>query len=98
MKLVGSIVAAMHSADSLTKDRRNQTPQHNKAVHEALQSLTWVMYSGPNCGRSLVNNASLKISEGLRLFKCLIYKLHSLRWSVKLKPVEDARRFPFLAG
>lgn len=44
---VGGQIAA---ADRLTQGRRSAAFNYAKAVAEALPALSWVVYSGPNCG------------------------------------------------
>ena len=49
-RLVTPVGNEMTKASDLASDRRAPTFNHAKAAAEALQSLTWVVYSGPNCG------------------------------------------------
>lgn len=61
----------MQAANFLAGDRRSQTVNHNKAVSEALQSLSWVMYSGPSCGEyAAVKNGILSL-QGITLIEGL---------------------------
>ena len=48
--LVGPVGQCLGEAQSLAEDRRSPALHQAKAAAEALQSLTWVVYSGPSCG------------------------------------------------
>lgn len=57
--VVAPVGAAMQAANTLAENRRSQYFNHNKAVAESLQSLSWVIYSGPSSGedkRSMLGN------------------------------------------
>lgn len=49
-QLVGLVGEQMQKASSLAEGRRGAAVNHCKAVAEALQCLSWVVYSGPGCG------------------------------------------------
>ena len=48
--LVAPVGASMQAAQALTEGRRGAAFNHYKAAAEALQALSWVVYSGPSCG------------------------------------------------
>lgn len=52
-KVIQPIAEQLGAATSLTEGRRNSAFNHNKTVADALQALTWILYSGPNCGLNL---------------------------------------------
>ena len=56
-KLVAPVGAAIQSANVLTDNRRSLIFNHNKVIAEALQSLSWVIYSEPASGESCVGEA-----------------------------------------
>ena len=49
-QLVAPVGASLQAAQSLTEGRRGAAFNHYKAAADALQSLSWVVYTGPNCG------------------------------------------------
>ena len=51
--LVGPVGQRMGEAQSLAEDRRSPALHQAKAAAEALQALTWVVYTGPSCGETL---------------------------------------------
>lgn len=42
------------AANQIADNRRSPAFNHAKAAAEALQGLTWVVYSGPNCGQPML--------------------------------------------
>ena len=52
-KFVGPVGDCIVEADQLSNGRRGAMFNHQKAVAEFLQSLTWVVYTGKECGMSL---------------------------------------------
>ena len=48
--LVGPVGQRMGEAQSLAEDRRSPALHQAKAAAEALQALTWVVYTGPSSG------------------------------------------------
>lgn len=53
-QLVGPVGEHMQKASALTEGRRSGAFNHCKAVAEALQGLSWVVYSGPSSGRCIL--------------------------------------------
>ena len=49
-RLVAPVGASLQAAQALTEGRRGPAFNHYKAAADALQSLSWVVYTGPNCG------------------------------------------------
>ncbi len=49
-QLVAPVGASLQAAQALTEGRRGPAFNHYKAAADALQSLSWVVYTGPNCG------------------------------------------------
>ena len=49
-RLVEPVGASLQAAQALTEGRRGPAFNHYKAAADALQSLSWVVYAGPNCG------------------------------------------------
>ncbi|CAI5519329.1 unnamed protein product [Closterium sp. Naga37s-1] len=52
-KLLEPLGAAMAAASKLTEGKRTDAYNHVKAVAESVAALTWVAYSGKDCGMSL---------------------------------------------
>ncbi|CAI5944064.1 unnamed protein product [Closterium sp. NIES-64] len=52
-KLLEPLGAAMAAAGKLTEGKRTDAYNHVKAVAESVAALTWVAYSGKDCGMSL---------------------------------------------
>eukprot|EP00897_Mesotaenium_endlicherianum_P004116 jgi/Mesen1/3732/ME000203S02821 len=52
-KLVQPVGEAMGKASALTEGRRTDSYVHLKSVAEGLLALTWVLYTGKDCGMSL---------------------------------------------
>lgn len=50
-KLVEPVGMEISAADKLTHGRRSAAFNYCKAVAEALPALSWVVYSGPSCGK-----------------------------------------------
>ena len=48
--LVAPVAEHMQAATALLEGRRSTVFNHQKTVAEALHALSWVVYSGPNCG------------------------------------------------
>ena len=48
--LVALVAEHMQAATALTEGRRSAVFNHQKAVAEAMHALSWVVYTGPNCG------------------------------------------------
>ena len=51
--LAGPVGECIMEADGLTGGRRGAMFNHQKAIAEFLQALTWVVYTGKDCGMSL---------------------------------------------
>ncbi len=49
-QLVAPVGASLQAAQALTEGRRGPAFNHYKAAADALQSLSWVVYTGPSCG------------------------------------------------
>jgi len=49
-KVVQPLGEALTKAHSLTEGKRSDAFNHQKAVAESLSALTWVCYSGKDCG------------------------------------------------
>ena len=60
--------ASLQAAQALTEGRRGPAFNHYKAAADALQSLSWVVYTGPNCGMRCSASAD----------STLLRKLHTL--------------------
>ncbi|MCJ1467941.1 hypothetical protein MMC07_006566 [Pseudocyphellaria aurata] len=52
-QLVQATGQQLMAANEIADNRRSPAFNHAKAAAEALQGLTWVIYTGPNCGMSL---------------------------------------------
>lgn len=52
-KVVQPLGEALTKAHSLTEGKRSDAFNHQKAVAESLSALTWVCYSGKDCGMYL---------------------------------------------
>jgi hypothetical protein len=48
--LVGPVGEQIMAAQKIGDDRRTRAVQHAKVVTEALQGMSWLLYSGPSCG------------------------------------------------
>lgn len=51
--LVAPVAEHMQAATALIEGRRSTVFNHQKAVAESLHALSWMVYTGPNCGLSL---------------------------------------------
>ncbi|KAL3158071.1 hypothetical protein ABBQ32_011678 [Trebouxia sp. C0010 RCD-2024] len=51
--LVAPVAEHMQAATALIEGRRSAVFNHQKAVAESLHALSWMVYTGPNCGVSL---------------------------------------------
>ncbi|KAL3136825.1 hypothetical protein ABBQ38_005537 [Trebouxia sp. C0009 RCD-2024] len=51
--LVAPVAEHMQAATALIEGRRSAIFNHQKAVAESLHALSWMVYTGPNCGVSL---------------------------------------------
>lgn len=54
--LVAPIAEHMQAATALIEGRRNAVFNHQKAVAESLHALSWMVYTGPNCGTIVPHN------------------------------------------
>ncbi|KAL3682851.1 hypothetical protein R1sor_000873 [Riccia sorocarpa] len=52
-KLIQPLADAIQKANSLTEGKRTDAYNHQKVVVESLASLSWVVYTGKDCGLSL---------------------------------------------
>ncbi len=50
--LVAPVAEHMQAATAMTEGRRSTVFNHQKVVAESLHALSWMVYTGPNCGRS----------------------------------------------
>ena len=57
--VVAPVGAAMQAANTLADNRRSRIFNHNKVVAEGLQSLSWVLYTGPNSGEIMPPRLSI---------------------------------------
>lgn len=48
--LVAPVAEHMQAATALIEGRRSAVFNHQKAVAESLHALSWMVYTGPNCG------------------------------------------------
>ena len=48
--LVGPVAEHMQAATALIEGRRSAVFNHQKTVAESLHALSWVVYTGSNCG------------------------------------------------
>ena len=48
--LVAPVAEHMQAATALIEGRRSTVFNHQKAVAESLHALSWMVYTGPNCG------------------------------------------------
>ena len=48
--LVAPVAEHMQAATALTEGRRSAVFNHQKTAAEALHALSWMVYTGPNCG------------------------------------------------
>ncbi|DBA84277.1 TPA: hypothetical protein ACH3X2_006334 [Trebouxia sp. C0005] len=51
--LVAPVAEHMQAATAMTEGRRSAVFNHQKVVAESLHALSWMVYTGPNCGLSL---------------------------------------------
>ena len=58
--LVEPVGAEIAAADRLTLGRRSAAFNYAKATAEALPALSWVVYSGPNCGAAPLATCRMK--------------------------------------
>lgn len=68
-QLVSPVGASLQAAQALTEGRRGPAFNHYKAAADALQSLSWVVYTGPNCGApawQLLTLSLLNFSQAVR--------------------------------
>lgn len=67
-KLIAPVGAQLQAATELSEGRRSAAFNHLKAVAEALQALSWVVYSGPNSGAHMYQtlHGSAYQSAGLK--------------------------------
>ncbi|KAL2611546.1 hypothetical protein R1flu_023238 [Riccia fluitans] len=52
-KLIKPLADSIQKANSLTEGRRTDAYNHQKVVAESLASLSWIVYTGKDCGLSL---------------------------------------------
>ncbi len=50
--LVAPVAEHMQAATAMTEGRRSTVFNHQKVVAESLHALSWMVYTGPNCGTS----------------------------------------------
>ncbi len=50
--LVAPVAEHMQAATAITEGRRSTVFNHQKVVAESLHALSWMVYTGPNCGMS----------------------------------------------
>jgi len=50
--LVAPVAEHMQAATAMTEGRRSTIFNHQKVVAESLHALSWMVYTGPNCGMS----------------------------------------------
>ncbi len=50
--LVAPVAEHMQAATAMTEGRRSTVFNHQKVVAESLHALSWMVYTGPNCGWS----------------------------------------------
>lgn len=55
--LVAPVAEHMQAATAMTEGRRSTVFNHQKVVAESLHALSWMVYTGPNCGRSSYTHA-----------------------------------------
>lgn len=53
-QLVEPVGKQLMAASGMADNRRSAVFNHLKTAADALQALTWVVYSGPSCGESSV--------------------------------------------
>ena len=58
---MGPVGQRLGEAQALAEDRRSPAFQQAKAAAEALQALTWVVYSGPSCGTNPFKGITMMI-------------------------------------
>jgi len=64
-QLVAPVGASLQAAQALTEGRRGPAFNHYKAAADALQSLSWVVYTGPDCGMRCSASADLDLAKKL---------------------------------
>ena len=63
--------ASLQAAQALTEGRRGPAFNHYKATADAMQSLSWVVYTGPNCGVPVRQLPTLTSSDHCRMMLVL---------------------------
>lgn len=81
--LVAPVAEHMQAATAMTEGRRSTVFNHQKVVAESLHALSWMVYTGPNCGRSSYTHALnvfvrlLDVTSPLALNSCRSLLQHS---------------------
>lgn len=76
-KVVQPLADALTKAHSLTEGKRTEAFNHQKAVAESLLALSWVCYTGRDCGTAL-DLFLLTVDWYLTLFLELIFSKFSV--------------------